>query len=94
MSRFDAVAKRNPKVHWQHAARWVRSLPSESKGSVPVEIWTSAGISAGMDVTLAFIAHHYGGPDVARNLAKALEYDWREVAEGDKDPLYEKHYAV
>ncbi|KIV86376.1 hypothetical protein PV11_01990 [Exophiala sideris] len=94
MSRFDTVARSNPQVHWQHAARWVRSLPSESKGSIPIEIWTSAGISAGMDVTLAFIAHHYGGQDVARKLAKALEYDWREVAEGDKDPLYEKHYAV
>ncbi len=47
-----------------------------------------------MDVTLAFIAHHYGGQDVSRNLAKELEYDWREIAEGDKDPLYEKHYKV
>ena len=47
-----------------------------------------------MDVTLAFIAHYYGGQDVARNLAKELEYDWREIAEGDKDPLYEKHYKV
>lgn len=94
MARFAEVAKRNPQVSWQHAARWVRSLPSEAQGGVPIEIWSSAGISAGMDVTLAFISHYYGGQDVARSLAKALEYDWREIAEGDQDPLYAKYYAV
>ncbi|KIW18187.1 hypothetical protein PV08_02475 [Exophiala spinifera] len=94
MSRFDDVAGRHPGVSWQHGARWVRSLPSEASGSTPIEIWTSAGISAGMDGTLAFIAQFYGGLDVARDLAKELEYDWREIAEGDKDPLYEKYYEV
>jgi putative intracellular protease/amidase len=94
MARFSEVMDRNPQVVWQHAARWVRSLPSETPDSAPLEIWSSAGISAGMDVTLAFIAHHYGGQEVARGLAKNLEYDWREIGEGDKDPLYEKHYAV
>jgi putative intracellular protease/amidase len=94
MARFADVAQSNPQVLWQHAARWVRSQPSETKGALPLDIWTSAGISAGMDVTLAFIAHHYGGQEVARGLAKALEYDWREIAEGHKDPIYEKYYAV
>ncbi|KAK5404407.1 hypothetical protein LTR06_009554 [Exophiala xenobiotica] len=94
MSRFAEVAKRNPSVSWQHAARWVRSIPSEAQGSTPIEIWTSAGISAGMDVTLSFIARYYGGQDVARNLAKELEYDWREIAEGEEDPLYVKCYEV
>ncbi|KIX09278.1 uncharacterized protein Z518_00357 [Rhinocladiella mackenziei CBS 650.93] len=94
MARFAEVAQRNPNVLWQHAARWVRSLPSEAPGSTPIEIWSSAGISAGMDVTLAFIAHFYGGRDVARGLAKSLEYDWREIAEGEKDPLYEKYYMA
>ncbi|ETI24405.1 hypothetical protein G647_03774 [Cladophialophora carrionii CBS 160.54] len=51
-------------------------------------------ISAGMDVTLAFISHFYGGQGVARSLAKALEYDWREIAEGERDPLYAKHFAT
>lgn len=96
ISRFAEVAQRTPEVAWQHYARWVRSLPSESQGSgnsAPIEIWSSAGISAGMDVTLAFVAHFYGGNEVARGLAKALEYDWREIPEGEKDPLYEKYYA-
>ena len=47
-----------------------------------------------MDGTLAFIAHFYGGQDVARNLAESLEYDWREIAEGARAPLYEKFHAV
>ncbi|EXJ93562.1 hypothetical protein A1O1_01954 [Capronia coronata CBS 617.96] len=94
MARFDFVARRNPSVLWQHRARWVRSLSSEAPNRAPIEIWSSAGISAGMDVTLAFVAQFHGGLHVARGLAKALEYDWREVEEGGKDPLYEKYYSL
>lgn len=94
MTRWKEVVARSPNVKWADFARWVRSLPSESRDGLPIEIWTSAGISAGMDVTLAFIAHFYGGIEVARSLAKALEYDWREIAEGARDPLYEKHFSV
>jgi transcriptional regulator GlxA family with amidase domain len=95
MAMFSQVKARTPSVKWQDMARWVRSLPSESeeeKGA-NFEIWTSAGISAGMDVTLAFVAHHYGGLELARDLAKRLEYDWREIPEAEKDPLYEKHWS-
>ena len=94
MLRFAEVAKRNPEVSWQHGARWIRSLPAEADGAAPIEIWSSAGISAGMDVTLAFIAHFYGGQDLGRDLATRLEYDWREIAEGERDPFYEKHNLV
>ncbi|KAL2415342.1 hypothetical protein ABEF95_009637 [Exophiala dermatitidis] len=105
MKRFDFVAGRNPHVAWQKGARWVRSLPSEassrtadddaaSASAVQCEIWSSAGISAGMDVTLAFVEHFYGGKEVARGLAEALEYDWREIGEGERDPLYQKFFAL
>ncbi|KEF54744.1 uncharacterized protein A1O9_09186 [Exophiala aquamarina CBS 119918] len=93
ISRFQDVEGRNPNVKWQSWARWVRSIP-ESTDRANIEMWTSAGISAGMDVTLAFIAHHYGGLELSRDLAKRLEYDWREIPEGKKDPLYEKHWAA
>ena len=53
MSRFAEVAKRNPRVSWQRAARWVRSVPSEAQDSTPIEIWTSAGISAGVSLPIA-----------------------------------------
>lgn len=94
MARYQDVMKKNPKVNWRSWARWVRSLPDKSADRANIEIWTSAGISAGMDVTLAFIAHHYGGLELSRDLAKRLEYDWREVPEGEKDPLYEKHWSA
>ena len=96
MTRFKDVAEANPQVKWSDFARWIRSLPSEAPGdkTLPIDIWTSAGISAGMDVTLAFVAHHYGGIEVARGLAKYLEYDWREIGEGERDPLYEKHFPA
>lgn len=94
MQRFKSVADQHPSVKWQTWARWVRSLPSETPGKgLDLEIWSSAGISAGMDVTLAFIAHHYGGLELSRSLAQSLEYDWREIAEGAVDPLYEKFYG-
>lgn len=94
MSRYQDVVGRNPSVKWQDWARWVRSVPDPSKDRANIEIWTSAGISAGMDVVLAFIAHNYGGLELSRDLAKRLEYDWREIPEGEKDPLYEKHWAA
>lgn len=78
--RFDYVASLNPGVKWIKRARWVRDG----------NIWTSAGISAGMDVTLAFVREHYG-VDQARTLALQLEYDWREDA-GEVDSFYDKYF--
>ncbi|KAK6071154.1 dj-1 family protein [Seiridium cupressi] len=52
-----------PKVNWIAQARWVQDG----------NIWTSSGVSAGIDVTLAFIASHFG-EDVARNSANAMEF--------------------
>lgn len=94
MYRFQSVTEQNPTVNWQNWARWVRSQASEADGKgVGVDIWSSAGVSAGMDVTLAFITHHYGGLGVSREVAKKLEYDWREIEEAAVDPLYIKHFA-
>lgn len=54
-----------PKVKWVSHARW----------TVDGNIWTSSGISAGLDVTLAFIEHIYG-ENVATGLANSMEYQW------------------
>lgn len=54
-----------PKVNWVSHARW----------TVDGNIWTSSGISAGLDVTLAFIEHIYG-ENVATGLANSMEYQW------------------
>ena len=101
-SRFDYVASRRPQVNWYKKARWVKSSAAEAQAAgtkteggmapVDIDIWTSAGITAGMDVMLAFVGEHYGGKE-ARGVAKALEYDWRAVEEGADDPFYEKYFA-
>jgi len=51
-------------VKWIAHARWV----------VDGNIWTSSGVSAGLDVTFAFIADVYG-KGAADKVADALEYE-------------------
>ena len=67
----DTVAL-GPKVDWVRRARW----------TVDGNIWTSSGISAGIDVTLAFIQHVHGD-DVATGLANLMEYEWHRDADWD-----------
>ncbi|RDX45628.1 class I glutamine amidotransferase-like protein [Lentinus brumalis] len=56
-----------PQVHWVRVARYV----------VDGNCWTSGGVSAGIDATLAWIAHVYG-EEVARKGANFMEYEWRD----------------
>lgn len=51
------------KVDWVAKARWV------TDGN----IWTSSGVSAGMDMMYAFITEVYGS-DVASDIARKSEY--------------------
>lgn len=53
-----------PKVKWEGHARW----------TVDGNIWTSSGISAGIDVTFAFIQQVYGD-DAATYVANRMEYE-------------------
>ena len=50
---------------WQPGARWVHDR----------DRWTSAGISAGIDMTLALVGELCGS-GVAENVAARMEYDW------------------
>ncbi|KAF2747227.1 class I glutamine amidotransferase-like protein, partial [Sporormia fimetaria CBS 119925] len=62
--RFGWVKERNPGVNWVAKARWVADG----------DVWTSSGISAGMDLTLAWIAEVWG-EETAEFLADATEYE-------------------
>ncbi len=53
-------------VHWVSHARWVHDG----------KFYTSSGISAGMDMTLAFIAD-VAGMATAQNIAQHCEYVWQ-----------------
>lgn len=72
MSRFDDVARQNPGVSWQHGARWVRSLPSEVPGSASIEIWTSAGISAGV----SFVTSSLSPKSCAMKIFSRFDFDF------------------
>lgn len=41
-----------------------------------IEVWSSAGVTAGLDLLLEFVKVHYGGVEVAQQTAKRLEYRW------------------
>jgi Transcriptional regulator containing an amidase domain and an AraC-type DNA-binding HTH domain len=60
------------KVEWIKQARWVED------GS----IFTSSGISAGIDMALALIAKIFG-TDIAIRVANNAEYEWHTDAHHD-----------
>ena len=61
-------------MNWVLEARWV------TDGNV----WSSSGISAGMDMMLAFMAAVYG-EDAAQSVADQSEY--RRHTDGKDDPF-------
>ncbi|MDR3265558.1 MAG: DJ-1/PfpI family protein [Synergistaceae bacterium] len=69
---FDWVVSVNPKVNWIRRGRWVRD------GS----LFSSSGVSAGMDMTLAFIAEDLGAEEAER-IARRIEYLWNRHPDDD-----------
>jgi putative intracellular protease/amidase len=61
-----------PRVNWVKEARWVEDG----------EFFTSSGVSAGMDMTLAVMADLFG-MDRAQDIAKGCEYEWHKDANWD-----------
>jgi putative intracellular protease/amidase len=61
---WDFVTGTAPNTTWVPTARWVEDG----------NIWSSSGISAGIDVTYAWISHVYSDP-VADHMSKSLEYE-------------------
>ncbi|WEW59136.1 hypothetical protein PRK78_004605 [Emydomyces testavorans] len=78
---WQSVVKEGPKVKWVPQARWV------TDGN----IWTSAGVSAGIDLMLAFLDAVYG-TETGKMIADGMEYertlDWRD------DPFAKKNNAT
>lgn len=63
-----------PKTHWIAKARWVQD------GNV----WTAAGVSAGIDTTLAWIGAVYG-EEIATAVGNRMEY--RRATDSSDDPF-------
>lgn len=69
---FDWVITQGEKVNWIRKARWTKDE----------KFYTSAGVSAGMDMTLGFLGDIHG-TEFARRTAFEIEYDWIENMEED-----------
>jgi len=74
---FAWVVEQGPHVDWIEEARWVEDG----------NLFTSAGVSAGIDMTLAVIAK-LTGPELAEQIATAMEYDWH------RDPTWDPFASV
>jgi transcriptional regulator GlxA family with amidase domain len=69
---FQWVVEQGPRVEWVREARWVEDG----------KFVTSSGVSAGIDMTLAVIAHLVG-KEMAAQAATAMEYEWHRDAGWD-----------
>ncbi len=74
---FDWVATQGPQVRWVKKARWVEDG----------RFFTSSGVSAGIDMSLAVISHLFG-QEKAEQVALWAEYDWH------KDPDWDPFAAI
>ena len=69
---FQWVKSQGPRVQWQPQARWVEDG----------KFFTSSGVSAGMDMSLAVLAKLFGRQK-AEDVAVWAEYEWHSDADWD-----------
>lgn len=69
---FEWVCEQGPHVTWIRKARWIEDG----------KFFTSSGVSAGMDMALALIAHLFGREESLR-IARYAEYLWNEKSSHD-----------
>jgi transcriptional regulator GlxA family with amidase domain len=73
---FALARRQSDQVQWEEAARWVEDG----------DRWTSSGVSAGMDMSIALIRKLFG-PDAAEWVCRGAEY--RAQASSEDDPFIE-----
>jgi transcriptional regulator GlxA family with amidase domain len=71
---FEWAKSTGARVHWVYRARWV----------VDEKYYTASGVSAGIDMSLGFVADRFG-KDAALLRAEHIEYEWQE--DKDTDPF-------
>jgi len=72
---IDILESKNPNVVVERSCRWTCNEPDD--GSRKYALYTSAGISAGIDMSLKIVERLYG-EDVARKTAIHMEYPFPE----------------
>lgn len=74
---FDWVRTQSDQVEWVRHARWVQDQ----------DVFTSSGVSAGIDMSLAVISSLYGR-ELAKQVSVWAEYEWNDNP--DWDPFAEE----
>ncbi|KAM0786576.1 hypothetical protein ACM66B_002032 [Microbotryomycetes sp. NB124-2] len=69
---FQWVSTQSSNIKWVRKARWVQDD----------NVWTSSGVAAGMDMTLAFIATLWG-EQTATSIAHGIEHEWHKDSKWD-----------
>ena len=69
---FDWVKSIDTDVNWIRKARWVRDG----------KYYSSSGVSAGMDMTLGYVAETHG-MKTAEDIARYIEYTWNKDCDND-----------
>lgn len=69
---FDWAKSFGPQVKWVREARWIAED----------NIYTSAGVSSGIDMALGFVRDTLGD-EKARTICKRMEYHWNEDSDHD-----------
>ncbi len=69
---FSWVISQGKEVKWMKPSRW----------TVDGKFYTSAGVSAGMDMTFGFLSDQHG-VEFARRIAFEIEYYWQENKDED-----------
>jgi transcriptional regulator GlxA family with amidase domain len=69
---YNWVTQQGARVKWIKKARWVKNG----------NIYTSSGVSAGIDMSLGFIADNFG-IETAEGIARTIEYVWNKNSEED-----------
>ncbi|KAF4337966.1 DJ-1 family [Fusarium beomiforme] len=77
---WNATTAKGPNVKWVSPARW----------TVDGNIWTSSGVTSGLDLIFAFIEEVYG-----KNYAKDLQgiIEFNRVKDACDDPFAEEHHV-
>ncbi|MDR0580134.1 MAG: DJ-1/PfpI family protein [Campylobacteraceae bacterium] len=69
---FEWVKSNGNNTNWKYQARWV----------VDRKYYTSSGVSAGIDMSLGFVADIFG-KERAKKIAKIMEYKWNSDKNND-----------
>ncbi len=83
LARAGVLAGEAVTTHWEDCADLAREFPSisvrsDQRWTEQGRVMTSAGISAGLDMSLRIVAR-FAGEDLARRTARQIDYPWRST---------------